>query len=63
MSTSEMVNTAFMGTMVVTGKAQGLVVSTGEKTQFGQVRLYIVVHATHLLFLRHGIVKQNSTRI
>ena len=44
MSTSEMVNTAFMGTMVVTGRAQGLVVSTGEKTQFGQVRLYMVVH-------------------
>jgi len=37
MSTSEMVNTAFMGTMVVTGRATGLVVSTGEKTQFGQV--------------------------
>ena len=38
MATSEMVNTAFMGTMVVTGRATGLVVSTGEKTQFGQVR-------------------------
>ena len=37
MATSEMVNTAFMGTMVVTGRATGLVVSTGEKTQFGQV--------------------------
>lgn len=41
-STSEMVNTAFMGTMVVTGRATGLVVSTGEKTQFGQVRLSLV---------------------
>jgi Ca2+-transporting ATPase len=38
MATSDMVNSAFMGTMVVTGRATGLVVSTGEKTQFGQVR-------------------------
>ena len=41
MATSEMVNTAFMGTMVVTGRATGLVVSTGEKTQFGQVGFWV----------------------
>lgn len=39
MATTEMVNTAFMGTMVVTGRAKGIVVSTAEKTQFGQVFL------------------------
>lgn len=39
LSTSEMVNTAFMGTMVVSGRATGLVVATGERTQFGQVFL------------------------
>ena len=36
-STSEMINQAFMGTMVVSGRATGLVVATGDKTQFGQV--------------------------
>jgi len=34
---SHMVNTAFMGTMVSSGHGTGLVVATGEKTQFGQV--------------------------
>jgi len=37
LATNEMVNQAFMGTMVVTGRATGLVVATGDKTQFGQV--------------------------
>jgi len=37
MATNEMINQAFMGTMVVTGRATGLVVATGDKTQFGQV--------------------------
>jgi len=37
LATSEMVNQAFMGTMVVTGRATGLVVATADKTQFGQV--------------------------
>jgi len=36
-SPNEMLNTVFMGTMVVAGRARGLVVATGEKTQFGQV--------------------------
>ena len=37
MSTSEMINMSFMGTMVVAGRAKGLVTATGDKTQFGQV--------------------------
>ena len=36
---SEIVKQAFMGTMVVGGRASGLVVATGDKTQFGQVIL------------------------
>ena len=36
-STTEMINQAFMGTMVVAGRATGLVTATGDKTQFGQV--------------------------
>ena len=36
-STSEMVNMAFMGTMVVAGRAKGLVTATADRTQFGQV--------------------------
>jgi magnesium-transporting ATPase (P-type) len=32
-----MQNIAFMGTMVCSGRATGLVVATGERTQFGQV--------------------------
>ena len=37
LSTNEMINQAFMGTMVVAGRATGLVTATGDKTQFGQV--------------------------
>lgn len=37
LATNEMINQAFMGTMVVTGRATGLVVATADKTQFGQV--------------------------
>lgn len=36
---SDLVNMAFMGTMVRGGHGTGLVVATGEKTQFGQVFL------------------------
>ena len=36
-STSEMINMAFMGTMVVAGRAKGLVTATADRTQFGQV--------------------------
>lgn len=34
---SQMKNIVFMGTMISTGHGTGLVVATGEKTQFGQV--------------------------
>ena len=34
---ADMQNIAFMGTMVCSGRATGLVVATGERTQFGQV--------------------------
>ena len=37
LATQEMVNQAFMGTMVVAGRATGLVTATADKTQFGQV--------------------------
>lgn len=37
LSTADMQNIAFMGTMVCSGRATGLVVATGERTQFGQV--------------------------
>ena len=37
LATSELVNQAFMGTMVVAGRATGLVTATADKTQFGQV--------------------------
>jgi Ca2+-transporting ATPase len=37
LSTADMQNIAFMGTMLCSGRATGLVVATGEKTQFGQV--------------------------
>ena len=39
LATSELVNQAFMGTMVVAGRATGLVTATADKTQFGQVRM------------------------
>jgi len=35
--TSQLTNQVFMGTMVVSGRANGLVVATADKTQFGQV--------------------------
>ena len=38
LATTEMINQAFMGTMVVAGRATGLVTATADKTQFGQVR-------------------------
>jgi Ca2+-transporting ATPase len=37
LNTADMQNIAFMGTMVCSGRATGLVVATGERTQFGQV--------------------------
>merc|ERR1719445_1084898 len=37
LATSELVNQAFMGTMVVAGRATGLVTATADRTQFGQV--------------------------
>jgi len=37
LATTEMINQAFMGTMVVAGRATGLVTATADKTQFGQV--------------------------
>ena len=36
---SDLANIAFMGTMVCAGHGAGIVVATGEKTQFGQVFL------------------------
>ena len=42
-STTEMINQAFMGTMVVAGRATGLVTATADKTQFGQVRMLTLI--------------------